>query len=95
MRCAVYSCNSDNQSKDFDNGVSFYRFPKDNIIKQFWQNACCRSDNFNVNTARICSKHFSENSFERNLQHELLNYLPKKGKKLKPDAVPDVMAFIK
>ena len=80
MPCAVFGCNSDNQSKHFRNDIKFYSFPRDNVTRQLlWVISCCRSDSFTVKNARVCSQHFSENDFERNLQHELLNYLPKKG----------------
>lgn len=55
-----------------------------------WIIACCREDNFNPKTSRFCSKHFKSEDYERNLQHELLQYESKKGPKLKPDAVPSL-----
>lgn len=91
MRCAVFGCSKDNQSKDFkENPVKFYTFPKEGIIRKQWVLACCRNDKFNADNARICSRHFTESDFERNLQHELLNYTTKSGPKLKEDAVPSL-----
>uniref|UniRef100_A0A6P7HAM3 THAP domain-containing protein 11-like n=1 Tax=Diabrotica virgifera virgifera TaxID=50390 RepID=A0A6P7HAM3_DIAVI len=84
MRCAVACCNSDNKDKT----LRFHTFPKDSVARKLWIIACCRQDNFNCNTARICSKHFKTEDFQRNLQQELLNYESKKGPKLKPEAVP-------
>lgn len=86
MRCAVYGCNSNNQKREFKKPVRFYTFPKDNV--NLWVNACCRPNKFNAKNARICSRHFKDSDFERNLAYELLNYLPRKGRKLKPNAVP-------
>lgn len=91
MRCAVFGCSMDNQSKNFkDNPVKFYTFPKDKVVRKQWVLACCRDDKFNVDYARICSRHFIETDFERNLQHELLNYATKKGPKMKADAIPSI-----
>lgn len=84
----MFGCNSDYCAKNFDKSIRFYTFPKNNV--DLWVNACCRSDVFNVKSARICSKHFKQSDFERNLRHELLNYVPPKGPKLKADAVPSL-----
>ncbi|CAG9827867.1 unnamed protein product [Diabrotica balteata] len=91
MRCAVFGCSSDNQTtKRVDKSVSFYGFPKDSVVEKQWVIACCREGKFNTKTSRICSKHFKPESFERNLQQELLQYESKKGPKLKRDAVPSL-----
>lgn len=88
MRCAVAGCQSDNQTKGADKSVRFHGFPKNNVLEKLWVNACCRKDHFNAKTSRICSKHFKSEDYERNLQHELLQYESKKGPKLKNDSVP-------
>ena len=91
MRCAVAGgCNSDNQSKNFDKSIRFHTFPKDDITRKLWVIACCRQDIFKCETSRICSRHFKSECYERNLQQELLNYVSKKGPKLKADAVPTI-----
>lgn len=46
---------------------------------------CGRS--FNTATARVCSLHFSPNSYERDVEHELLGLPPRS--RLKRGAVPD------
>lgn len=89
MRCAVYGCNSDNQSKKNPcDGVKFFHFPKDKVMCKKWVHATKRKDKFNVKTACICSKHFLKSDFKVNLQHELLNYCPKNYRGLKDDTVP-------
>ena len=90
MRCAIFGCNNDNQVKAFQKDIRFFRFPKDNVTRQLWVIPCCRSDSFNELNARICSKHFTADDYERNLKFELLNYLPKQGLKLKAGAVPSL-----
>ncbi|XP_072394344.1 uncharacterized protein [Diabrotica undecimpunctata] len=90
MRCAVFGCSSDNQSKRNPcPDTRFFRFPKEeNLIKQ-WVHATGRKDNFNSKTASICSKHFSDTDFYTNLKHQLLNYRPKNYRGLKKDVVPN------
>lgn len=91
MRCAVLGCSANNVSKEYrENPFRFYTFPKDEIVRERWIFACGRADKFKANTARICSRHFSENDFVRNLQHELLNYTTRRGPKLKPGATPNL-----
>lgn len=88
MRCAVYGCRADNSLKDFSRDVKFFSFPKDKDFQAVWKHLCKRADTFNVKYARICSKHFSESDYERNLKHELLGYTPKKYRPLKKEAIP-------
>uniref|UniRef100_A0A6P7GZB7 Uncharacterized protein LOC114344850 n=1 Tax=Diabrotica virgifera virgifera TaxID=50390 RepID=A0A6P7GZB7_DIAVI len=90
MRCAVAGCLSDNQKKNGDKSVRFHGFSKDLALEKLWVITCCREDKFNTKTSRICSKHFKQEDFERNLQHELLQYESKKGPKLKSDAFPSL-----
>lgn len=91
VRCAIFGCKSDPESKNFRNEkVMFFRFPKDKGLNKVWKNKCCRADDFSTVNARICSKHFDLNKdFVRNLKYELLGAPPPKTcRKLKPDAVP-------
>ncbi|XP_072394343.1 THAP domain-containing protein 1-like isoform X2 [Diabrotica undecimpunctata] len=90
MRCAVFGCSSDNQSKRNPcPDTRFFRFPKEeNLIKQ-WVHATGRKDKLNPKTSYICSKHFTETDFYTNLKHQLLNYRPKNYRGLKKDVVPN------
>lgn len=92
MRCAVFGCNNDNQSKNFDRNIRFFTFPKDKKQEQEWIRLCKRKDKFNALSARICSIHFVANDYVRNLMHELLGYLPRNGRirALKSEAVPSI-----
>lgn len=83
--CAIASCtNHGRQGSKL--GINFHTFPKNNETKQKWINACKRADSFSVDNARVCSIHFADSDYERDLKSELLNLPPKR--KLKPDAVP-------
>ncbi|KAL5234328.1 hypothetical protein ACI65C_001738 [Semiaphis heraclei] len=48
---------------------------------------CKRADKWNPSSSFICSDHFNNDDYIRNLQAELLGYTPK-GRQLKPDAIP-------
>lgn len=87
--CAVYGCKSHN--KKLKNRevvkVSFFRFPREPHLMDAWVKKCSRTDKFNVLNARICSLHFEEDCFERNLKDELLGRAVVK-KKLKVNVIP-------
>lgn len=90
VRCAIFGCNSDPQCKNFESGTSFFRFPKDKVLRNIWKTKCYRNDEFNTENSRICSKHFDSNKdYSRNLKYQLLGIpLPPRIRKLNPDAVP-------
>ncbi|KAL4112260.1 hypothetical protein QTP88_016081 [Uroleucon formosanum] len=87
--CVVATCKhyaSKTKEEGFD--ISFHRFPIKNIeICNMWVHKCRRGDKWNPKTSLIYSKHFTQDSFVRNLKAELLGYTPK-VRLLKPDAVP-------
>ena len=67
----------------------FSDFQKTKKMCSVWIQMCHRSDQFNVDNARVCSLHFSDNCFARNLRAELLNTSnPKKN--LKDGTTPDI-----
>ena len=94
VRCAMYGCNSTNNLKN-PSKLNFFRFPKDARICDLWVEATKRSDKFNTQTAKICSKHFLESDYDPSvrttqlLKQQLLNYSPSRTfRLLKPKAVP-------
>lgn len=89
MRCSVATCNIDNRSKSFDKNIKFFGFPKNKTLQGQWLHACKRDDKVNVKNARVCSIHFAEESYIRNLKYELLGLTPySRQKSLKPNAIP-------
>ncbi|XP_072396484.1 uncharacterized protein [Diabrotica undecimpunctata] len=88
MRCDVFGCNVDNQSKNFNTNIKFFSFPKDKKLLCVWKQLCKRANNFNITNARICSLHFNSDDYERNLKHDLLGYSPKNFRYLKKEAIP-------
>ncbi|XP_050064721.1 THAP domain-containing protein 2-like [Aphis gossypii] len=69
------------------NNISFYRFPKDPELQNKWALKCRRGDSMNPCLSYMCSEHFSDDAYVRDLKAELLAYTPKFCK-LKPDALP-------
>ncbi|KAJ8971650.1 hypothetical protein NQ317_015339 [Molorchus minor] len=95
-RCAVYGCNntfSTSKRCEGERQISMHVFPKfkdlvSQTIRKEWVTRCSRRDKFNPDTSRICSEHFTETNYERDLQHELLG-LPLR-KQFKKTAVPTI-----
>ncbi|KAF7278037.1 hypothetical protein GWI33_008956 [Rhynchophorus ferrugineus] len=84
-QCAVVGCNSTHR-RTKGGSIKYHRFPGDSNTRNQWLQACGKTLN-NCSTARICSRHFSASSYERDVQHELLG-LPTRCR-LKRGAVPD------
>lgn len=85
-QCAVVTCcNSHRKTKG--KSIRYHRFPSDATTRAQWIRACGKQS-FNTLTARICSRHFSEKSYERDVQHELLG-LPSRSR-LRKGAVPNL-----
>ena len=83
INCAVATCKSTGK-----NSMSFHRFPQNRQLKQIWVQFCKRKDSFNAKTSRICSQHFENQYFIRDLKHELLNTPLKR--RLQADAIPTI-----
>lgn len=85
--CAVYGCKNTHKNVK-GTEVKLYTFPSNSDLAKQWLNECKRKDKVNISNAKICSVHFSEDSFFTPLQHKLLNYSPRSFRNLKPDAIP-------
>lgn len=97
VRCAVFACKSNNKKTlknpaNNENSISYHSFPKNEGLCKEWINKCSRSDKFSTKNARICSKHFSADDFERTLMHELLN-IENVPKKLKVGTIPTLNLY--
>lgn len=84
-QCAVATCTNSHR-KTRGAPVRYHRFPADATTRQQWIRVCGRQS-LNAATARVCSRHFSAKSYERDVQHELLG-LPTRTR-LRKGAVPD------
>lgn len=58
-------------------------------LQKQWILKCKRADNWNPSTSFICSTHFKDDEFIRELQAQLLGYAPK-GRRLKPETIPSL-----
>lgn len=88
-RCFVLNCgNYYNKTKTTE--VMYHVFPMCKKVALKWLGLCRGKDSLGSppKYARVCSRHFSPNCYQRDLQHELLG-LPIR-KKLKSDALPDL-----
>lgn len=81
--CAVAQCHNCCFKEP---GTIYHRFPKSEELRRVWLSRCKRTDKFNVNTARVCSKHFLPEDYERDMKNELLG-LPTR-KILRLNAIP-------
>ncbi len=79
--CAVAQCRGPYKAVD-----SFHKMPKDKDLQREWISACKRKDEMNLNRAEVCSRHFTDEDFDRDLRSELL--YGKKRRRLKPSAIP-------
>jgi hypothetical protein len=85
-RCAVYGCNNTYiKQKEIAEKFSCHRFPKardlvSQTIRKEWTVRCKREDEdkLNPDTSYICSVHFTENDYERDLQNEV-SFIPNIG----------------
>ena len=84
-QCAVVGCNSSHR-KTKGGSIRYHRFPGDSATRARWVQACGKFVQ-NCSTARICSLHFTDESYERDVQHEVFG-LPTRCR-LKTGATPD------
>ncbi|XP_018366187.1 PREDICTED: THAP domain-containing protein 1-like [Trachymyrmex cornetzi] len=87
MTCNVNGCgNYLAKTKKIGGKIKYFSFPKDPVLSNKWHQACGKK---NISKySRICSKHFSDACFTKNLQQQLLGYSPSKTRKLRPDTIP-------
>ena len=90
VHCMAINCtNSHRKCKGLDKKIIFHRIPKDKNLRKKWINAIKRKDPPMTDKSSVCSEHFLESDYERDLKSELLG-LPDK-RKLKPGAFPSVI----
>lgn len=82
--CAVPVCNALYQPGG--DKLTVHRFPKDKNMQELWLAAIHRTDVMNLDHNRVCSQHFGESDYERDLCNEMLG-LPIR-KILKRGAIP-------
>ena len=85
--CSAIGCT--NRSSDKDGTVSFHRLPT--TRRNIWLTKIKRKGGEKLTDIRICSNHFEEECFERDLKAELMG--TDSRKRLKRDAVPTLFVF--
>ena len=87
LLCAVACCNS--SSRNPDAGVAFHSFPNKNLpLTKVWVTKCKRENAVNPGKEKICSLHFTEEDYHRDLRGELMGIPTPKHLRLKANAVP-------
>ena len=71
--CAVAGCSNWRNKPGLEKTISFHRFPKDESLCKAWIVRCARKDKINLSNATVCSEHFDESCFVRDLRNELLS----------------------
>lgn len=97
--CQAYGCGNTTGKTSASHRISYYRIPhpskEKNRAKRWLHNI---GTGHNVNSFKftkdrvVCSDHFHENCFQRDLQAELLDYVPRK-RNLKPGAIPTIFNY--
>nr|XP_022914490.1 tigger transposable element-derived protein 4-like isoform X1 [Onthophagus taurus]XP_022914491.1 tigger transposable element-derived protein 4-like isoform X1 [Onthophagus taurus]XP_022914492.1 tigger transposable element-derived protein 4-like isoform X1 [Onthophagus taurus]XP_022914494.1 tigger transposable element-derived protein 4-like isoform X2 [Onthophagus taurus]XP_022914495.1 tigger transposable element-derived protein 4-like isoform X2 [Onthophagus taurus] len=87
--CAVSTCkNSYMKSKKEGKSIIYHSFPKDQKMQKLWAKKTGCTNERNFKNCQICSDHFCEDDYERDLRNELLGIPPRKV--LKKTAVPSL-----
>lgn len=66
VHCCAVDCF--NNSKANDNGISFYKLPRDHKLKKIWITKIKRTNLPKEENIRICHLHFADECFERDLK---------------------------
>lgn len=80
-RCTVAACKNTRVKTKMEPStqhIKYHSFPKDKAIKNIWVSRCKRKGIWNPDSCHVCSIHFKEDDYERDLQAELLNLPPKR-----------------
>ena len=90
--CAVADCSNSLYSakgSDSPKSVILHKFPRPNSVNyNQWVNCCKRGDKFNPATSFICSAHFTNADYKRDLKHELLGLPPRRILRLETGSIP-------
>lgn len=82
IQCVVYQCTNRQGERARDNGVSFFRFPKDSKKRKAWVRAINRDEWVPTEFSRVCSEHFtggwhSDDADDENYRPTIFKYKQK------------------
>lgn len=92
-QCAVATCRNSHR-RTRGRRIRYHRFPRIPEVRSRWIRACGRVPlsngeiPFNIKTARVCSLHFTADSYEKDVEHLVLG-LPMRSR-LRRGAVPTI-----
>ena len=87
--CAAVGCSNDSRKSE---GVGFYKLTARNPeLQRIWLQKLKREYLKVSKHTVVCSVHFADDAFERDLQAELLGI--SRPRKLKEDAVPTIFSY--
>ncbi|XP_036142797.1 uncharacterized protein LOC105832542 isoform X3 [Monomorium pharaonis] len=93
-QCAVATCRNSHR-RTRRQAVRYHRFPHNPELRKRWVTACGRESltngepPFNINTARICSRHFLEEFYEDESREQIMQGNQKRNR-LRSGAVPTI-----
>lgn len=83
--CAVPTCATTHRATD----KTLFKFPKDANYARIWARCCLKKDSFTTKSAYICSLHFADDAYKRDINHDVLGCQAKRN--LRKDAVPTLL----
>lgn len=92
FKCVAYGCRS-GYGNAVQQGVSFHKFPTDNLIRSKWLRKISRSNFVPTKYSRLCSLHFNESDFitsrcDSNITRKRKNTSLRNRRQLKSDSIP-------
>lgn len=71
-QCYVETCRNYYEKTRGSKDIIYHMLPGDPVLALKWIHACGKKKQTLPYYARVCSDHFSEKCYQRDLQHELL-----------------------
>ena len=85
--CMAFGCTNDSRNTK---NISYHKLPDNNELKKVWLVKISREDPKISKNSVLCSEHFEQDCFERDLKAELLG--TKRKAKLKSGAIPNIFS---
>ncbi|XP_056147493.1 THAP domain-containing protein 6-like [Lampris incognitus] len=73
--CSAYSCSNRRTVENRARGITFHKFPKDNVLRKKWEVSLRREGFTARDSSVICCEHFKQSDFDRTGQIVLLRHV--------------------